>query len=100
MINHGAVVFDDSVTSLKQHYLARKRVDLKLLEPTHFEPTPGVAVVQHEDFALVLEVDTRQQSIETLIARLMSSTRVADISIEDPPLEEVIAALYREPPSL
>ncbi len=95
MINHGIVVFDDSVAALKQQFLARKRVELKLLEPTRFDPLPGIDLISHDDFELVVEVDTRQQPIEAVISRLMSSARVADISIEDPPLEEIIAALYQ-----
>ena len=31
MINHGTVVFDDSVVALKQQFLARKRIELKLV---------------------------------------------------------------------
>jgi ABC-2 type transport system ATP-binding protein len=98
MINHGSVVFDDSVVALKQQYLARKRVDLQLLEPLEFDPPTGVAIVQREDYRVVLEVDTQQQPIESIIASLMRTAHVADISIEDPPLEEIIAALYRRGP--
>ena len=99
----GAVVSeagtDDSVAALKQQYLARKRIDLKLLEPVAFAAQTGVEIVLNEDYRLVLEVDTRQQPIEPMIAQLMRAAQVADISIEDPPLEEIIAALYRRGPT-
>jgi ABC-2 type transport system ATP-binding protein len=56
MINHGTVVFDDSVTALKQQFLARKRIELKLLAPAavDFADAPGVDVIRHDDFELVV----------------------------------------------
>jgi ABC-2 type transport system ATP-binding protein len=94
MINHGTVVFDDSVTALRQQFLARKRIELKLLERADFVPPAGVDVIRHDDFELIVEVDTREQPIEAFVSRLMATVRVADVSIEDPPLEEIIASMY------
>jgi ABC-2 type transport system ATP-binding protein len=94
MINHGAVVFDDSVTALRQRFLRRKRISLKLLEPIALMPSPGVTVVRQDEYEPVFEVDTSVQPIEIAVAALMGSARVADVSIEDPPLEEIIAAMY------
>jgi ABC-2 type transport system ATP-binding protein len=94
MINHGTVVFDDSVAALKQQFLRSKRIELKLLEPALSFSLLGVTVIRQDDYELVVDVDTSVQPIETAVARLISATRVADVSIEDPPLEEIIAAMY------
>jgi ABC-2 type transport system ATP-binding protein len=94
MINHGMVVFDDSVTALKQQFLRSKRIEVKLLEPAQSFSLLGVTVIRQDDYELIVDVDTTVQPIETAVARLMSATRVADVSIEDPPLEEIIAAMY------
>jgi len=95
IINHGTVVFDDSVTALKQQYIRSKRIELKLLEPASALSIPGVRVLRNEDYDVELDVDTTQQSIETAISLIVANVRVADITIEDPPLEEIIAAMYR-----
>jgi viologen exporter family transport system ATP-binding protein len=94
MINHGTVVFDDSVTALRQQFLRTKRIELKLLAPIAAVEIPGVNVIRHDDFELVVDVDTSLQPIESAIALLIHNTPVADVSIEDPPLEEIIAAMY------
>jgi ABC-2 type transport system ATP-binding protein len=94
MINHGGVVFDDSVAALKQTFLRSKRIELKLLEPVADFVLPGVTVVRHDDYELVVDVDTSVQPIEVAVARLIAAARVADVSIEDPPLEDIIAAMY------
>ena len=36
MINHGTVVFDNSVTALKRQFLRSKRIELKLLVPAMY----------------------------------------------------------------
>lgn len=99
IINHGRVVFDDSVPALKQRFLRSKRIELKLLEPIAEFRLPGVQVIRHDEFDLVVEVDTRLQPIESAVAALMATARVADVSIEDPPLEEIIALMYSQPSS-
>jgi ABC-2 type transport system ATP-binding protein len=94
VINHGTVVFDDSVSALRQQYLRRKRIELKLLDPIAPIKLPGISVVRHDEYDLVVEVDTAQQPIELAVAALMNGAHVADVSIEDPPLEAIIAAIY------
>jgi ABC-2 type transport system ATP-binding protein len=98
MINHGTVVFDNSVAALRQQVLTRKRITLKLLQPLAFDPAAfdGVVVVHRDDFELVVDVDTRVQPAERIVSRLLNDARVADISIEDRPLEDIIATLYRD----
>ena len=88
-------MFDDSLAAMRQQFLRnRKRIQLKLLSPIGTLEWQGVKVVRHDDYELAVEIDTSQLPIETAVAKLMDGARVADISIEDPPLEEVIAAMY------
>jgi ABC-2 type transport system ATP-binding protein len=96
VINHGRVVFDDSVAALRQRYLGTKRIELKLLAGLGQVQVPGARVVHQDDYELVAEVDTRVQPIEATVAALIHGARVADIRIEDPPLEEIIRLMYTE----
>jgi ABC-2 type transport system ATP-binding protein len=95
IINHGSVVFDDSVSALKQRFMRTKRIELKLLEPLGDFAMSGVEIVRQEAYAVDLDVDTSVQPIENAIARLVERGGVADITIEDPPLETIIAEMYR-----
>ncbi len=97
VINHGAVVFEDRVSTLKRRYLKRKVIDLRLREEVAaLPPLPGVEVVKAQGYGAKLEVDTEASPIAEVVARLMSALPVADVTIEDPPMEEIIAAIYRE----
>ena len=96
VINHGTKVFDDRVSALRRRYLRRKVIDLRLSETIQTLPVlPGVDVLKARGFGVKLEVDTDTQPIERVLAAL-GSLPIADITIEDPPMEEIIAAMYRD----
>jgi ABC-2 type transport system ATP-binding protein len=97
VINHGTVMFDDRVSTLRRRYLRRKVIDLRLKEELETLPElPGVAILKARGFGVKLEVDTERQSIEQVMATLMGTLSIADITIEDPPMEEIIAAMYQD----
>jgi ABC-2 type transport system ATP-binding protein len=99
VINHGTVMFDDKVSTLRRRYLKRKVIDLRLrdlAETPSLPPMEGVEIQRSSQFGVKLEVDTERQAIDTVIASLVGSLPIADITIEDPPMEEIIAQLYRD----
>jgi ABC-2 type transport system ATP-binding protein len=95
VINHGRLMFDDSVATLRREFLGSKVIDLVLAEQSAPVEYPGVRCVEHDSYRMRLEVDTAQQQLDLVVARLVSRLRVADITISDPPMEEVIAEMYR-----
>jgi ABC-2 type transport system ATP-binding protein len=68
----------------------------------HDSPTsldfPGATIVKSSQYAVRLEVDTQVTAIESVMEHILKAGSVADITIEDPPLEEVIAHIYSQPP--
>jgi len=94
VINHGRLVFDDKVSALRRQYLGSKILSVKF----HAVPTvidlPGVTTLKSNEYAFKLEIDTRVTPIEQVMAEVLRAGPVADIAIEDPPLEEVIAHIY------
>ncbi len=98
VINHGRVVLDDKVSALRRQYLGSKILSVKFhAAPAPIE-LPGVTTLKAAEYALKLEVDTRVMPIERVMAEVLRAGAVADIAIEDPPLEEVIAHIYAQAP--
>jgi viologen exporter family transport system ATP-binding protein len=100
VINGGSIIFDDRVSSMRRSVLATK-----LLEVRFEEPPPdgalsldGVEVVKASGTGYKLVVDTGRRSIREILDLLLDSYRVADISVMDPPLEDVIARIYEMRP--
>ncbi len=114
VINDGHIILDAPVATLKREYLRSKTIDLLLGEAiehqvlqvqekdgketqhplTGLEQFAGVRVIKIKGHSVRLEVDTRQQPIEPVVSALMQHYRVVDMNIADPPMEEIIAAIY------
>jgi ABC-2 type transport system ATP-binding protein len=94
VINHGRVVIDDHVASVRRQYLGTKVLRIQFHEmPTPIK-IPGVQIVRQAGYEMTLNVDTRTTPIQSVMAAVLGAAAVADIAIEDPPLEEVIARIY------
>ncbi len=96
VINHGRVILDDSVAALRRKYLGAKVLRVRFHEPPAPIQLAGTTVVKAAESALKLDVDTRVVAIERVMTEVLKAGPVADIVIEDPPLDEVIAHIYTQ----
>jgi len=96
VINHGEVIFDDQVAAMRRSFLATKVIEAGLTGPVTLVPRPGVTVAEQGDQLLRLVVDTSITPVREVLDDLLGPS-VADISVVDPPLEQVIAAIYGQP---
>ena len=93
IINHGKKVFDDSLVNLRRRVGNKKQIGLTL----HTPPPPGAlddltVTSRASDLEMTLETDAPDVGnfMESLFARFT----VRDISVKEPPMEEIIGALY------
>jgi len=96
VINNGRVVVDDSVMAVKKQYLGEKLLRVLFHEPAPSIEQPGISVVSQGVYELKLAIETRIIPIQKAIAHVMELSPVADVSVEDPPLEQIIARIYNE----
>jgi len=94
VIDHGQVVLDQSVEQLKATYLNRKVITVKFLEPRELPSMNGVKV-EASGVQTVLTVDTRVQPIGIVMQAVTEKGGVADITVTDPPMEEIITTIFR-----
>jgi ABC-2 type transport system ATP-binding protein len=96
VINHGRVVLDDTVSAMRRQYLGCKILSVRFHDSPGEIDLPGVDLINKNEYAMKLEVNTRITPIETVMNKVLQAGSVADIAIEDPPLEEVNAHIYSE----
>lgn len=94
VINEGDIVLDDTVRNVRTAFLGTKVLTVDFHEAPNVVPLAGVAELGRDGYNLKLEVDTSKVSIESVISEVLAWAPVADITIEDPPLEQVIAHIY------
>ena len=94
VINHGEVIYDGRVSTLKRDYIRAKTISLKLGEPWQGFDGAGVQVAKQKGYGVKLEVDTEVAAIEDVIGRLLAQYVVVDINVDNPPMEDIIARIY------
>lgn len=94
VINHGQVILDDQVERMKRELLTGKTVHLRLQQPGAPFRFPGVEVLRQTDLEIGLSVDTNVANMEQVLAHMVSMYRVVDITIQSPPMEEIITHIY------
>ena len=95
IINKGKIVYDDSMKKIKEQFLNKKRIEV-ILENKEIIQIPGVKVLFKGSFKHGLEVDTAKNSLPEMVTKIMNKHKVADISILDPPIEEIIEQIYKQ----
>jgi ABC-2 type transport system ATP-binding protein len=96
VINRGQVVVDGSVAAVRSRYLGVKNLRVLFHEMPGEIVLPGVTVLRQRDYEVKLRIDTSRMPVPEAITRVLDAAPVADIVVEDPPLEEVIARIYNE----
>jgi ABC-2 type transport system ATP-binding protein len=94
VISHGEVIYDGRVSTLKRDYIRTKTISLKLEEPWQGFDGPGVQVLKQKGYGVKLQVDTEVTPIEQVVGRLLARYAIADINVDNPPMEDIIARIY------
>src|SRR5574342_47891 len=95
IINHGQIVYEDKVSNLKRKFLTRKLVEVRYAEEVAKDfSIEGVEILKVGQYGVKLRFDTHKTAVDQVMAALSAHSQVVDITISDPPLEEVIARIY------
>jgi ABC-2 type transport system ATP-binding protein len=95
VINHGEIVFDGAMDTLKRHLGTKKIVRLSTHEPLPDLTQSGVEkVTRVSDYEADLELDLSRIELNQFIKSISESNTIRDLAISDPPIETVIKKLY------
>lgn len=93
VIHHGVILFDGNLTDLVQRFSPHKTVIVELAEDG-LDLAPYGEVVSAADGRIALRVP--KASAASVTARLLADLPVVDLTIEDPPIEEVIEQVFQD----
>jgi ABC-2 type transport system ATP-binding protein len=98
VINHGRIIYDDKVSRMRRSILKTKLIEIRFERPTEMIGVDAVHVLKGSGTGYKLSVDTERRSIREVLDQLLEEYDVVDISVVDPPLEEVISKIYETRP--
>lgn len=94
VIGNGVVLRDSSFETLRAEALGESRLTVRFAGAAPMIEIPGVTERATDDGALDLTFDARQLPAHALISRIASAYDVADLHLDEPQIEEIIARFY------
>src|SRR5437868_11407455 len=95
VIDHGHLIYDGSLSELVRRVRPDKRVLLRLSRPVEARDLEALgSVIEHGDAQAIIQVS--QDALQPAVARALSSLPLTDLTVEDPPLEEVMRDLFAQ----
>jgi ABC-2 type transport system ATP-binding protein len=96
VINHGQVIFDDRTSALKRRFLRRKIIGVRFSQPVDADfALDHATILKRSTWGVKIELDTHVRRVDDLIAALMAYAPIVDLTVEDPPMEDIIAEIYQ-----
>jgi ABC-2 type transport system ATP-binding protein len=94
VIDAGVLLYDGPLRGLVERYAPHKTITLHLESPLDGTDLSAYGEVVRSE-ALQVEIRVPKGEAAAVTARVLAELPVADLSVEDPPLEEVIEQVFR-----
>jgi len=96
VISQGQILSDGTLEALRARVTPERWLIVDLLEPNDALTDPDAMEIRRDGSRVVLRFDPRVVPAAELISRITARHAVRDLFVENPPIEEIIARLYRE----
>jgi ABC-2 type transport system ATP-binding protein len=95
VIDKGRLIYDGSLPELVRRVRPDKRMILRFSRPVERRDLDALgSVVEHRDAEAIVQVS--KDALQSAVARALSSLPLTDLTVEDPPLEEVMRDLFAQ----
>jgi viologen exporter family transport system ATP-binding protein len=95
VIDKGRMIYDGGLSDLVRRVRPDKRMLLRLSRPVERRDLEALgSVIEHGDAEAIVQVS--QDALQQAVARALSSLPLTDLTVEDPPLEEVMRDLFAQ----
>jgi ABC-2 type transport system ATP-binding protein len=99
VIDHGRVIEDGTVASIRSRYAGWRTVVVDLEDACPPLAVPGAEVVRVDGPRQWLRFARGETTAAAVVSSVVSQARVVDLSIEDPDIDDVVTRIYTRPPA-
>jgi ABC-2 type transport system ATP-binding protein len=96
VIHQGRIFSDGSLTQLRSRITPERRIIVDLLSDDIEIRDPDVTLLKREGRRIHLCFNPEKTSAAAMISRIAAAYPIQDLFVENPPIEEIVAKLYRE----
>ncbi len=96
IIHHGQLKYDGGINDLSRRIAPFKLIGVLLAGSNGHDLTPYGEPVQNEEDAEKVYIQVKAEDVTRVTSRMLAELPIADISISDPPIENVIERAFNE----
>ena len=96
ILNEGKIYLDGTISEVRKKISPERSLIVDLLNPKDTVSDPQATFVKQEGGRVWLTFNPSAIKAPELIARILSNHPIRDLYVENPPIEEIIAHLYRD----
>jgi ABC-2 type transport system ATP-binding protein len=96
IIHHGQLKYDGGISSLSRRIAPFKLIGVMLAKSNSHDLSQYGTPVQNEEDAEKQYIQVKAEDVTRITSRMLSDLPIADISIADPPIEDVIERAFNE----
>jgi ABC-2 type transport system ATP-binding protein len=93
VVDKGTIIFDGDLSKLIEQVSPHKIITVELTSPVSAEQLGQYGQVQSLE-GLNAQLNVSRQHTSTMAARLLSEQPIADVTIADPPIEDIISHIF------
>ncbi|MEQ8464664.1 ABC transporter ATP-binding protein [Coleofasciculus sp. E1-EBD-02] len=94
LIYEGQMIYDGSLEGLLNRFAPYREVKVELAQPLSKEELSGYAEIEAVD-GLAVRFLVQREKLTSTVARILADLEVIDLTVSDPPIEEVIGRVFR-----
>jgi ABC-2 type transport system ATP-binding protein len=95
VIDKGKLVYDGALEQLVAQVRPDKRIVLRFARPVDAADLVGMGkVVRHDTHACESVLDVHKDEVNRVVTRALASLPISDLTVENPPLEEVMSEVF------
>jgi viologen exporter family transport system ATP-binding protein len=95
VIGEGRILSDGTLSDLRARVTRERWLIVDLVQPGDAVHDTDATVIRQDDRRVYLSFDPQRVSPEELIRRVTSAHAIRDLFVENPPIETIVARLYR-----
>ena len=96
VIGDGRILSDGTLSDLRARVTRERWLIVDLMRPGDVIQDPDAVVIRQDGHRVCLAFDPQRVSPEELIRRVTTAHPIRDLFVENPPIETIVARLYRE----
>jgi len=96
MLGRGRLLYDGHLEALRTRFGRQRTLTVDLGRPGALPDITGAELVEQEGLRAVWRIDTTRVSVSAVIQQLGACLDLVDLTVADPPVEELVVQLYQE----